>query len=76
MSTTIEVIEPGTRARTVSGAIPGFITSAKIGKTQGGFVVFYEFSYFSSDGYRQVWLEDFEFDTEEVFDTIKIGFKN
>lgn len=67
----IEVIEPGCKAKTNNGNIDGFITAVKIGK---GPVIYYEFSYFSNNGYEQMWIEEFEFQAEND-KKLKFGFK-
>lgn len=66
----IEIIKPGTRAKTVIGGIEGFISAAKIMDCG----ICYEFSYFNGDGYRQQYLDLYELEIDNA-EKIKIGFK-
>lgn len=67
----MEIIKPGTGAKTKISNIEGFITGVNI--RHGG--TRYEFSYFSAGKYESVWLDEFEFDTTSA-QKQKIGFKS
>jgi len=72
MAEAIKIIKPGTKAKTVIGGIDCFITGVKICDDKG--FVIYEISYFNQDGYRQLWVDEYEIETDKP-DKMKIGFK-
>lgn len=66
----ISVYKFGTKVTTVIGSIDGIITSVTIRPNR----TIYEISYFYDGSYRNVSLDEFEFNVDQK-DKVKIGFK-
>ena len=66
----MEVVKCGTLATTRVGKINGIITCINLRYES----VRYEFSYFYSGDYKQIWMDETELEIEEI-ETQTIGFK-